>query len=293
MRAKTEIKENEEITTRYVGPWEGQPRRQHKIEQNWKFICNCIRCHDPTDLGTYFSAIICQKCLDHDIAEKDAIQNNGISGDVCNGFSKQSFGYLLPIDTQILGTPWQCSSCGVTKSVNDIENILETEEKNMNTRKAEILITMNENFSNTVKCVSRSATMLEGKLHPNHCLLFQFKNWVSELRFPTRPIHNCDLDEAVNENDSTIQLTDKIAFLELQMEYHAENLKIMEVLDPGLTLNRAGHHKKMAQRRIQLSKYKMLSGSENYTKLQHKAQMEIAMLEFGEVLKSNLFRSFC
>merc|ERR1711981_554639 len=62
VRAKMAIQQDEEITTRYVDPWEGQPSRQLKIGRNWNFICNCLRCKDPSDLGTYFSAIVCPNC---------------------------------------------------------------------------------------------------------------------------------------------------------------------------------------------------------------------------------------
>ena len=47
----------EEITTRYYPPWEGQPIRQDKVSKHWQYLCCCERCKDPTEFGTYFSAI--------------------------------------------------------------------------------------------------------------------------------------------------------------------------------------------------------------------------------------------
>lgn len=57
VRAQSEIKKGQQITTRYVPPWEGQPKRLSQIWKQWQFICCCDRCKDPTEFGTCFSAI--------------------------------------------------------------------------------------------------------------------------------------------------------------------------------------------------------------------------------------------
>ena len=57
VRAQTRIRKGEEITTRYSPPWEGQPTRLAKIWKHWQFVCHCERCKDPTEFGTFFSAI--------------------------------------------------------------------------------------------------------------------------------------------------------------------------------------------------------------------------------------------
>jgi len=58
------MKRSLQITTRYLAPWDGQPSRSLTIIKHWKFRCQCGRCMDPTDLGTYFSAVKCNstKC---------------------------------------------------------------------------------------------------------------------------------------------------------------------------------------------------------------------------------------
>ena len=112
-------------------------------------------------------------------------------------------------------------------------------------------------------------TKIEEIVHPNHFMVFQFKKWISKL--PLSPQANS---------------SDKIDFLELQMKYHSEMMRIIEILDPGLTLNRASHHKQMAQCRIQLSKQKMVQKSEGYSKMQHLDQMKMAMCELKEVSAS-------
>ena len=123
VRAKMAIQQGEEITTRYVDPWEGQPSRQLKIARNWNFICNCLRCKDPSDLGTYFSAIVCQKCANY-ISSNERCETKS-SAYIGNAISN-NHGYLLPIDCQYIETHWQCMNCEEKKSVRDIEDLLKS-----------------------------------------------------------------------------------------------------------------------------------------------------------------------
>jgi hypothetical protein len=278
VRAQTEIKENEEITTRYFGPWEGQPSRQLKIQENWKFLCNCPRCKDPSDLGTYFSAIKCLDCSDQLLGN----QNEG-----CNEASNQC-GYLLPIDVEVLGSMWECNSCSKTKTVIEIKYILEEVEGSLKNMKSEISNALfDKSLSIAVQCIQESVNILQETLHSNHYLVFQFKKWVSQLSLPTKvTIPGANLNENANATDIMMNFEHQIAFLELQMKYHADVLEIEEKLDSGLTINRAAHYNKIAQSRIQLSKYKMLGDPDNYTKLQHMTQMKMAMYELMEVSKS-------
>ena len=281
VRAQIEINANDEITTRYFGPWIGQPSRQLKIEQNWKFICNCLRCKDPSDLGTYFSAVKCQTCSNQNL-ENETFQNGSF-----NGTSTLS-GYILPIDVQVLGTTWKCNSCSKKHSVTDIECILNEVEGSLKNIESEICNALfKKQLSNVTLCIQESSNMLQEKLHPNHYIMFQFKKWVSELSLPMKAsIPGSNQHETANEADRAMSCEHKIGFLELQMKYHADVLKIVERLNPGLTINRAGHYKRIAQCRIQLSKNKMLGDPDNYTKLQHMTQMKIAMSELKQVSAS-------
>ena len=96
---------------------ECQPRRQGKIWQNWKFLCQCDRCRDPTEFGTYFSGIRCAKCPD---------------------------GIQLPLVPEMLGTPWKCSGCGakcgsgqITERLRDYEALI----RDFQGQDVEILVT--------------------------------------------------------------------------------------------------------------------------------------------------------
>jgi len=62
VRAGREIKEGEEITHSYVDPQEPVLVRQELLHLGKFFTCGCARCRDPTELGTFSSALRCPKC---------------------------------------------------------------------------------------------------------------------------------------------------------------------------------------------------------------------------------------
>ena len=59
--AQTKIKKNEEITIHYLSFVHGNIKRKNAMRNNWMFDCTCSRCQDPTEMGSYLSAIKCFK----------------------------------------------------------------------------------------------------------------------------------------------------------------------------------------------------------------------------------------
>ena len=286
VRAKIAIQENEEITTRYVDPWEGQPSRQLKIGQNWNFTCNCFRCKDPSDLGTYFSALVCQSCSNY-ISSNELCETK--SSTYISIAISNNHGYLLPIDCQYIETDWQCKNCGEKQSVRDIEGLIKGVVKSVESAKQDILVQMKEDLTKVVDTIKSSIHLFHTLVHPNHFLLYQFKKWITELPFPKPllvPIGKKEPDETINNHDIMHDSLTKSAFLELKQKYFLDLLIIIESLDPGFTLNRAGHIKKMARNRMQLSQLNLLVDSENYTNVEHMAQMKIALTELKLVSDS-------
>lgn len=95
IRASAPIKKGEHITTMYTHAlWGTQARREHLKETKY-FSCFCRRCKDPTELGTYLSAL---KCI-------------GLDGQSCGGTQ-------LPLDPCNEQTEWACDRCEV-KLCND------------------------------------------------------------------------------------------------------------------------------------------------------------------------------
>lgn len=64
MRSTIDIKKGEMITIAYSSQDNlyGTLQRQISNEDVAHFVCNCRRCKDPTELGTYVSAIKCFSC---------------------------------------------------------------------------------------------------------------------------------------------------------------------------------------------------------------------------------------
>ena len=59
--AQRDIRAGEEINVRYTAGCLELDRRE-QIRSQWYFDCGCVRCRDPTDCGTYCSAVRCAKC---------------------------------------------------------------------------------------------------------------------------------------------------------------------------------------------------------------------------------------
>ncbi|KAL1464972.1 hypothetical protein WDU94_004570, partial [Cyamophila willieti] len=46
----------------YTGPLQGTECRRDILRKGKYFECSCVRCDDPSELGTYLSALRCPKC---------------------------------------------------------------------------------------------------------------------------------------------------------------------------------------------------------------------------------------
>lgn len=91
IRAALPIKKGDHITTMYTHAlWGTQARREHLRETKY-FSCKCQRCSDPTELGTYLSAL---KCM-------------GMNPDEPCG------GIQLPLNPLDDNTEWACDKCDV------------------------------------------------------------------------------------------------------------------------------------------------------------------------------------
>lgn len=71
----------------------GTLKRQILIESVAHFQCNCSRCQDPTELGTFMSSIRCFKCEN---------------------------GFLLSKNASVQESDWRCEDCGATESVDKV-----------------------------------------------------------------------------------------------------------------------------------------------------------------------------
>ena len=131
VNAQCKIKKNEEITIQYLSFQQGNLRRKNAMRDNWHFDCNCVRCQDPTEMGSYLSALKCLGC---------------------------ESGYVLPIDPMELSSQWSCSVCNQKMS---LESVNETISHCYN-------ILYNKTW--TLQEGEKLIPQLLQKLHPNHSM---------------------------------------------------------------------------------------------------------------------------
>uniref|UniRef100_A0A1B6CUV4 SET domain-containing protein n=1 Tax=Clastoptera arizonana TaxID=38151 RepID=A0A1B6CUV4_9HEMI len=98
----TLIHRGEYLTTMHTHVLWGTHARRNHLETTKYFSCHCIRCADPTELGTYFSALKC-------IAETKE--------GPCPG-------YQLPTSPLNNKSSWACNKCPITLSSIEVNNIV-------------------------------------------------------------------------------------------------------------------------------------------------------------------------
>lgn len=165
------------ITTMYSHAlWGTQARRQHLKDTKY-FSCKCPRCSDPTELGTYLSAM---KCF-------------GDGSKPCNGIH-------LPLDPLDDETDWACSECPVRVNSSQINMLISQ---------------MGEEVDGVLINMARSVPMLENLLcrlstflHPNHYHLYSLKHSLVQL-YGRQPSYMSEemLDKKIKMCKDLIEIT--------------------------------------------------------------------------------------
>ncbi|RZB39814.1 msta, isoform B-like [Asbolus verrucosus] len=149
VRASLPIKKGDHITTMYTHAlWGTQARREHLRETKY-FSCGCKRCKDPTELGSYISAL---RCL-------------GTGPDSCDGFQ-------LPVDPTNDKTEWICNKCDMRINNNEVSYLInQIGEEVDNVQLA----------SPTVRELENLLTKMLTFLHPNHYHVYSVKHSLVQL----------------------------------------------------------------------------------------------------------------
>lgn len=92
--AAIDIREGDILTTSYIDPNFGTVERRKFLMDHFYFSCKCVRCQDPTELGSYVSAMKC-------------------TNTTCKN------GWLLPEDSLDPASEWVCSQLAV-----DCDNVV-------------------------------------------------------------------------------------------------------------------------------------------------------------------------
>lgn len=96
VRASVFIPSDTEIFTSYSRNIWGTPSRQLHLSKTKHFICKCDRCADPTEFGSYLSAISCQIC---------------------------GIGKIIPCDPLKSLNRWRCDTCKRGFSGKDVVRV--------------------------------------------------------------------------------------------------------------------------------------------------------------------------
>jgi hypothetical protein len=149
VRAALPIKKGDHISTMYTHAlWGTQARREHLRETKY-FSCKCKRCQDPTELGSYLSAL---RCL-------------GTGPDSCDGFQ-------LPADPTDDKTEWLCNKCDIRLNNNDVSYLI-----NQIGEEVDQVQLANP----TVRELDNLLTKMLTFLHPNHYHVYSVKHSLVQL----------------------------------------------------------------------------------------------------------------
>ena len=120
----------------------GTATRRSKIRKNWFFDCSCPRCSDPTELGTFASALLCPVCV-----------KGGCEG------------VLLPKEPLNPACLWTCSlpGCSSQTESSTVRDMVANFEKDL------------ETAGESVEDLETLLVTLGQTLHPQHYLMMTGK----------------------------------------------------------------------------------------------------------------------
>nr|XP_040567043.1 SET domain-containing protein SmydA-8-like isoform X2 [Lepeophtheirus salmonis] len=98
------IRRGEELTITYTNLLRPTYRRRAHLSNVWKFVCNCSRCADPSENGSYINAVKCPFCRE---------------------------GHLLPQKSSNYEV-WYCTQCDKTVNQSDVEKMVDQLEGVLN-----------------------------------------------------------------------------------------------------------------------------------------------------------------
>jgi len=201
LKARFHIKAGEEVTTCYLKPEQATFARRQFLFSKWNFWCTCHRCADPSELGAFCGAVICER-----------------SG--CGG-------YLLPESPLVEESPWYCNICAASAPWSHATAIMQQ------------ALQVVEEAGAGVEHLEHVLHQLHEILHPRHYMLVQIEIrlafvYLESLREPreTRPSRPL--------LDRIIQITENILiFLDKTNPGSSQLRRIVEEANSSLKLERA------------------------------------------------------
>ncbi|XP_063229119.1 SET domain-containing protein SmydA-8-like [Bacillus rossius redtenbacheri] len=148
LRAAVAVPAGEHLSICYTDQTWGTARRRYHLAAE-QLACRCERCLDPCELGTFYSAVACQRsdCSGYLLPEDPLTDANTTDEDYCYSGN----------------TSWRCAECGAAMRASDITLFLRQAERDVR----------------AVTCPEECETLLalfDGKvLHRNHYYLTELR----------------------------------------------------------------------------------------------------------------------
>ncbi|XP_066246826.1 SET domain-containing protein SmydA-8-like isoform X1 [Euwallacea similis] len=149
IKAGTYIKKGDHLSICYTDPLWGTINRRHHLYESKFFWCSCKRCSDPTEFGTYFSAVRCQNSSCTGYALPPSFLNQSPNGKLPN---------------------WTCTKCESPISSYHVQEILDR-----------IGQELHEMPKGNSKAAKEFVQAYEKYLHNNHYYLTDVKFALSQL----------------------------------------------------------------------------------------------------------------
>lgn len=150
MLAGRDIRAGEHMSIMYTDMLWGTRARLEHLRATKYFVCRCARCTDPSELGTFLSAL---RCI----------------GDVHETCS----GTMLPLDAHDAHTDWRCDRCPVRLGSEHLGGLMASIEDEVDG----VLL----NKETTVAEVETLLAKLSRFLHPHHYHMFALKHSLVQL----------------------------------------------------------------------------------------------------------------
>ncbi|KAK4012902.1 hypothetical protein OUZ56_025152 [Daphnia magna] len=149
VKATVPIQEGEGIFVSYTDPLQTTLQRRTFLEKGKHFTCRCRRCQDPTEFGTFASAVRCRSCTSGWVLPHDDGQLHDAESSVA--------------------LRWKCSECSEEIKSEDISR---TEEVVQNIVKNIQRLPVDRHLID--RCEELFLT-LPKKIHVNHVILLQLR----------------------------------------------------------------------------------------------------------------------
>ncbi|KAH8285009.1 hypothetical protein KR054_003933 [Drosophila jambulina] len=149
VRAGGALRKGDHLQITYTNILWGTQMRQHHLRMTKHFTCHCTRCTDPTEYGSYVSALACL-------------------GDV----NKTCGGTHLPVNPVEEDTQWKCDSCPMI-----VDAAYVSELQTHMTDQVEGMLAGCPRANEVELLLARLSQML----HPNHFHMFNLKHTLIQL----------------------------------------------------------------------------------------------------------------